>query len=137
MPISRPRILIAEDQFLVAMNLQDMLEELGFAVEATSTVKDSLEAARELAFAAAILDYNLHGQTIDVVARALSDNGVPYALTSGMNREDIQLGLDRPMLAKPYDFHRVRLVVGELTALPHVAIGAARGERVQALRSST
>jgi len=111
------RVLIVEDEVLVSMALEDMLQELGYEVEAVSNMEDALTAAAECDCAAAILDFHVHGETIDPVALALADRGIPYAIASGMDSQDIRSDVTKaPLLPKPYLTSDVEKVMARLLA---------------------
>jgi DNA-binding response OmpR family regulator len=118
MSVEKSSILVVEDELLIALSLQDMLEELGFAVDVASTLDQALKAAQQGSFRAAILDYNLGNATTEGVAEVLTGRRVPFAIASGMDHRDMRMGAGAPMLGKPYDFDDVRRVVGVLTESP-------------------
>ena len=78
------RILIVEDESLVAMLLEDCLVELGYQVVATAA---NVDAALKLVDAGdmdlAVLDVNLAGTLSFPVAEALEARGVPYIFVTG------------------------------------------------------
>ena len=79
------RILVVEDEMMIAMLVEDMLAELGCAVVGPAHALDTaLEFARtELALDAALLDVNLAGQPVFAVADALREKGVPAIFSTG------------------------------------------------------
>lgn len=84
------RILIVEDEALVAMILEDQLADLGISVAATcSSVPDAMQAIEKSAPHAAILDVNLRGQLVYPVADRLMDRGIPFVFVTGYGRESI------------------------------------------------
>lgn len=112
---SLPQVLIAEDETLVSMVLEDMLQELGYEVACASNLESALLLAEDSAYVAAILDYHLHGLKVDPVAELLSARGIPYAIASGMDREDMQLAsANVPHLPKPYIMDDVSRVLSRL-----------------------
>lgn len=112
---SSPRILVAEDEMLVSMVLEDILEDHGYQVEVTSTVDAALKCAAASDYVAAILDFHLHGKTVDPVARVLRERGIPYAIASGMDHEDMRSSLvNVPLLPKPYIIDDVTKVLSQL-----------------------
>lgn len=107
----QPLILVAEDEFLIAMDLTAMLAKLGFSVQVVSTVDEARFAAELKEFAAAIVDYDLHGETTETVIHALDQRGIPYIIATGMHPEDI-VAVDRSrMLPKPYNFDVVSAAI--------------------------
>jgi DNA-binding NarL/FixJ family response regulator len=78
------RVLIVEDEPIVALNLEDMVESLGFTVVGSASRLDhGLQLARNAAPDLAILDVNLHGEKSYPIADLLADNGVPYFFATG------------------------------------------------------
>lgn len=99
-----PRVLIVEDESLIAMLLEDLLSELGYAVAATApTVAAALAALDAHAIDLAIVDVNLGGTVSLPVADALVERGLPFLFTTGYG----QMGLPEayaawPVLQKPF-----------------------------------
>jgi DNA-binding response OmpR family regulator len=119
----RQRILVVEDEALVAMLLEEMLDELGFDVIGPVTDHASAcQRAREPGIAAAILDVNLHGTMSWDVAALLKQANVPFAFSTGYDSATILPPhlADAPVIAKPFDFEQlerqVRALVGSVGA---------------------
>ncbi len=112
---SLPRVLIAEDEMLVLMVLEEMLEELGYEVESASNLETALKCAEASDYVAAILDFHLHGLQVDPVAQLLAKRGIPYAIASGMDYEDMRSAMvNVPLLPKPYMMADVSTVLSRL-----------------------
>lgn len=81
------RVLVAEDEPVVAMELQEVLTKLGCEVLGpATTVEEALSLATaelERGIDAAVLDVNLHGRTIYAVADTLARRGVPIVYATG------------------------------------------------------
>ncbi len=78
------RLLLAEDEALVALDIKDMLIELGFEVVGPySKVREALAAVTNHNVDAAILDVNLGGELIYPVAERLMAKGVPFMFMTG------------------------------------------------------
>ena len=110
------RVLVVEDEPIVAMCLEDMLESFGCAtIGPASRLSDGLVLARDEALDAAILDINLGGERSTEIAEALQLRGVPFAFASGYGNPPE--GFGQPMIEKPYREADVRsalaLLVGE------------------------
>ena len=89
-PAGRKRILVVEDEALVAMMLEDTLVELGFSVVGPcNTVSQALDAARNGGFDAALLDVNLGGQPVYPAADVLVARGVPFCFVTGYGQESV------------------------------------------------
>src|SRR3954468_4979224 len=83
-PRERPRILLVEDQMLVAMHLEDLLADLGCAVLGpTGTVADALTIVRREPLNGAVLDINLRGERSFPIARELRVRPVPFFFVTG------------------------------------------------------
>jgi CheY-like chemotaxis protein len=112
----RLRILIVEDEMLVAMNIEDMLLELGHEVAGiASRLGPALTLAREGRFDVAMLDVNLAGERSFPVADLLIARGIPFVFATGYGPEGIDPKYrDRPVLQKPF---RARDLAAAVTAL--------------------
>lgn len=99
------KVVLVEDESMVAMLLEDMLADLGHEVIATA---GRLGRARECASHAeaelAVIDVNLNGEQTYEVAQTLLDRGIPVILSTGYG----PAGLDPkwrglPLLQKPFE----------------------------------
>ena len=117
---AEPRsILIVEDESLIAMMLEDFLDELGYAVAGVAdTVMLGVERVEAGGIDLAILDVNLRGgQPSWPVADALADRGIPFILaTGGHTAAPPARHAGAPTLAKPYTLADVARVVEAATA---------------------
>jgi CheY-like chemotaxis protein len=120
------RVLIVEDEALVAMLLEDMLIDAGYAVSGTlSAIPQALEFVAEAAtdFDVAILDVNLRGLPIFPVAEALAQAGKPFVFATGYGAGSLpEVWRDRPTLQKPFGAGDVERVLA--TALTRSATAA-------------
>jgi CheY-like chemotaxis protein len=98
------RVLIVEDEGMVAILLEDMLEDLGCVIAASvATVARAEEAVRSIPVDVALLDVNLAGESTVDFARALSRHPMPIVFSTGYGRNGVPADLrDRPVLAKPF-----------------------------------
>jgi DNA-binding response OmpR family regulator len=116
-PMPGLRILIVEDEPLIAMMLEDFVDALDHQV---AGLADCIAAAMPLveagAFDAAILDVNLRGgEHCWPVADALRAAGKPFLLASGGNADGApEVHRTAPMLAKPYTMDGVRAALDAL-----------------------
>jgi PAS domain S-box-containing protein len=104
-PVHGRRILLVEDEALVAMMIQDVLIESGHSVIGpVSRAAEALHAAKESDFDAAILDINLGDGMAYPVADILSARGVPFVFVTGYEADTVD---DRfrtvPVLQKPIE----------------------------------
>ena len=100
----RLRILIVEDEMLVAMNIEDMLLDLGHEVAGiASRLEPALALAAEGDFDLALLDVNLAGQPSFPVAAVLRDRGLPFLFATGYGVKGIIEEFQAsPVLQKPF-----------------------------------
>jgi CheY-like chemotaxis protein len=99
------RVLVVEDEMMIAMLVEDMLSDLGCAVVGPAHgLEAALALARgEEAIDAAVLDVNLAGQPVFAVADALREKGVPAIFSTGYGEaglRDVDQGA--PVLQKPF-----------------------------------
>jgi CheY-like chemotaxis protein len=98
------RILLVEDEALIAMMAEDMLESIGCApVTVAPSVADALAALETGPFDVAMLDVNLNGERSMAVANRVRALGIPYIFTTGYGAGGVEPAhADAPVLAKPY-----------------------------------
>ncbi|MEO3433264.1 response regulator [Inquilinus sp. CAU 1745] len=104
------RVLIVEDEFLVAMHLEALLGEMGYQVIGPATrIGEAIGLAREKDIDFAVLDINLAGTKTFPVADILRQRGVPFMFASGYGSEGLIDGYrDEGVLQKPYDIAQIR-----------------------------
>ncbi len=119
-PLAGLRVLVVEDETLVAMLLEDMLGDLGCEVVATaSRIAHAVELARDPAqtFDAAILDVNVAGESITPVAQALSERPTPFVFATGYGESGVPEAFrGRPVLQKPFSIADVQIRLREAVA---------------------
>ena len=122
-----PRVLIVDDEPLIAMLVQDWLADMQCeTVGPAGSAPAALALIAGAALDGAILDVSLDGHDSFAVADALRARGVPFAFATGHGRDRIDARFrDAPTLSKPYDFDSVRKVVE--TLLERGAGGLAAG----------
>jgi DNA-binding response OmpR family regulator len=98
------RVLVVEDEFLVAMLIEEMLESAGCVVIGPiPRVPEALDAVHRDTCDAAVLDINLGGERIDPVAEALSRRNVPFMFVTGYGTAGLPGNyVDRPRICKPF-----------------------------------
>jgi CheY-like chemotaxis protein len=114
------RILVVEDEMLVAMLLEDMIAALGHAVVGPfARIDEAMEAARHAAVDAAILDVNLDGRESYPVAEALAARDVPFAFATGYGSQGLRdPWRGRPTLQKPFRQRDLDMIVSTLLSCP-------------------
>lgn len=99
------RILIVEDEMLIALRLQGMLEVLGYQIAGRArTVADALAIVETdtQGLDAATLDINLGGEHANSVAAALEAHGIPFIITTGYDDPKLFGFQGRPVVHKPF-----------------------------------
>jgi CheY-like chemotaxis protein len=77
-------VLVVEDEPLLALTLEEILLDGGFAVAGVATRVDAaLAVVAAGGVDAAILDCNLAGASAAAVARELAAHGIPFVVLSG------------------------------------------------------
>lgn len=78
------RVLVVEDEALIAMIIEDALTDLGCEmVDPASTVEAAIRLARDEPLDAAFLDVTIRGGDVFPVAEILLQRGVPFVFSSG------------------------------------------------------
>jgi CheY-like chemotaxis protein len=109
------RVLVVEDEPVVAMYLEDLLDALGCrTIGPASRLADGLAMADDNGFDVAILDINLGGERSTPIAEALRARGVPFAFASGYGAPPEGFGDEVPMIEKPYREAQVAGALGRL-----------------------
>jgi CheY-like chemotaxis protein len=105
-PLQGVRVLLVEDEALVAMLMEDMLADQGCSVVATAPrLEEALAHVQDLAleFDVAVLDLNLAGETTFAVASALEKRNIPFAFATGYGAGGLPVEWrGRPTLQKPF-----------------------------------
>ena len=85
-------VLVVDDEWAIALDLELLLSDAGaIVVGPVATVAEGLSLARSEALSAAVLDVRLSGETIEPVAAALADRGIPMLFYSGQLETDVRL----------------------------------------------
>jgi len=104
-PVLPSRVLLVEDSGLVAMQIQNLLEEAGCEVVGpASRVGPALRLAMSEVIDAAVLDVDLNGTPSWDVADALTSRGIPFVLATGYSSDNALPDRFRsvPKLLKPF-----------------------------------
>jgi two-component sensor histidine kinase/two-component SAPR family response regulator len=101
----KPRVLLVEDEALVAMMIGESLTEFGFQVIGPmATASEALAAARDQHFDAAVLDINLGDGLVYTVAEILAKRGVPFIFVTGYDPDSVDPRFSGvPVLQKPIE----------------------------------
>lgn len=123
--LSNRKVLVVEDEMMIAMLIEDMLDELGCKLVGPATnVPRALEFISKEQVEVAVLDLNLDGKDTYAIADALRQKNVPFIFatgygSSGMRRE---YG-NRPVLQKPFQAKDLETALAEALAGSNVVAG--------------
>jgi CheY-like chemotaxis protein len=127
-----PRILIIEDELLIALLIEEMVREIGYRV---SRVAYTMAIARQefvkRNFDAVLLDINIGGRYQPEVADFLQNMGVPFAFVTGYDYLIVPRHQTVPVLQKPFTVVQLRALLEML-----VSPGALSGEMAQTVSTS-
>ncbi len=113
-----PRVLVVEDETMIAMLLEDMLDSLGYVPAGhAGTRTEATRLATNGEYDLALLDVNIGGGDVFPIAEILAGRGVPFLFCTGYG----EVGLpkqwsDRPCLAKPFDIDQLEAALAALRA---------------------
>ena len=105
------RVLVIEDESLVAMLLETILDDMGCAVVGPeSNIDDGLiSATTEPSLDAALLDVNVAGREVFPVAEALKARGVPFVFSTGYGEAGLpDHWRGHPTIQKPFTEGAIR-----------------------------
>lgn len=119
LPLEGRRILVVEDQSLIAMELEDSLSRAGaIVVGPVGRLERGLAEAEKQSLDAALLDVDLNGVRCWPIAEVLAARAIPFAFTTGFASSIVMP--DRfagyPVLTKPYREEDVLAVLREMLA---------------------
>jgi two-component SAPR family response regulator len=128
------RVLVVEDEFLVAADLEDTLTALGYQVLGPfPTLAEALSWLDSDKPDAAVLDVNIRGELIFPVAERLTELGVPFVFCTGYADIGVIPDTLEPVatLSKPCTPATLARALGEKLSPPDAV------QRVQRLSSPT
>ena len=119
------RVLVVEDELLVAMEIEMTLAELGCEVVGpVSTLREALAVIGGRELDGALLDVNLHGEHAYPAAEALLARSIPFVFLTGYTGLPLPPAAlaEAPRLRKPFSrselVEAVRLRIGRRDAAP-------------------
>lgn len=115
LPPSGTRVLIVEDDPIIAMTAEDMLEEVGCkTVGVAVSVAEAMEHVGSTEFDIVLLDLNLQDQNSLPVAAALRDKGKPFIFATGYDGVPHGSGFeDSPVISKPYRLQQLAQLLAD------------------------
>lgn len=110
MPLSDSYILIVEDEYMLARDLQIELEDAGaIVIGLAGSAKSALDHIRKaVRIDVVVLDLNLGGEDAFVVANALADRRIPFIIASGYDNHEVTHRYPNAVTCnKPYSVNRM------------------------------
>ncbi len=97
------RVLLVEDEAIVAIDIAQQLTEAGFNVVGPApSVAKALKLIEEVGCDVAVLDVNLRDETAEPIARVLRSRRTPFLFLSAISKDQLPSGLKgEVLLAKP------------------------------------
>jgi CheY-like chemotaxis protein len=105
-------VLLLEDEFLIALDAEQILKDLGVRqVETAATLSDAEARVREGRFDLALLDVNINGEMSFALAESLRARGTPVVFATGYELKDRPVPEIGLCVSKPYTSERLRQVL--------------------------
>ena len=99
----KPNVLMVEDEAYLAMALEDLLTDAGYHVLGAARLADALEIADHEHVDGALLDINLHGETVYPLASRLRELGIPFVFATAYSERTLPQDFrDCEIVRKPY-----------------------------------
>jgi DNA-binding response OmpR family regulator len=110
------RVLLVEDEAIIALAIEDMLREIGCEVVGPALdVTRGEQLAKDAALDAAVLDINLGGRMSHSIAQILRARRLPFCFSTGYASAEIPAGFESiQVLQKPYDIASLRSALVQL-----------------------
>jgi CheY-like chemotaxis protein len=98
------RVLLVEDETLVALMIEDMIDDIGaMRVGTASTVGEAMTALESARPDIAVLDVNVGGDQVFPVCERLAELGIPFVFSTGYGAHGVPpQWRANPVLQKPY-----------------------------------
>ena len=118
------KILIVEDEILVALNLEDMMVELGHQVIAVATrLNQAIDLATNSEIDLAILDLNLSRLMSFPVADVLRKRSIPFMFATGYGSQGLTENYRNEfVLVKPYGVHELQIAINRVASAPMTSV---------------
>ncbi|KQP00996.1 response regulator [Methylobacterium sp. Leaf93] len=125
------RVLLVEDESLVAMLAEDMLLDLGCEVVVAMRLDQALRRLQVGDFDAAVLDVNLGETRSYPVADQLFERCIPFLFATGYGSAGLEPAYQAvPVMQKPYQKDQLEAQLRHLLTCETVSRGADSGARV-------
>jgi CheY-like chemotaxis protein len=123
--LSNRKVLVVEDEMIIAMLIEDMLDEFGCKLVGPATnVPRALELIAKESIDVAVLDLNLDGKDTYAIADALQRKNVPFIFATGYGSAGLRQEYgNRPVLQKPFLASDLETALTEALSGTNVAAG--------------
>jgi CheY-like chemotaxis protein len=113
-----PRVLIVEEDPLIAMEITDILEQDGCTVVGTAgSVASALDTARRKKVDLALIDVSLGAETTEAVAILLSCQAIPFGIVTAYPPCVLPSGMyGHPLVQKPFTPREIKQLARSLSA---------------------
>jgi DNA-binding response OmpR family regulator len=111
------RVLVVEDETLVAMLVEDYLTELNCVVAGSARrIAKALEMVESKPIDVAVLDLNVAGDDISPLVEALEAKRIPYVFASGYGSKGLNPAWSHAVvLQKPFDMKQLGAAIATAT----------------------
>jgi CheY-like chemotaxis protein len=123
--LSNRKVLVVEDEMLIAMLIEDMLDEFGCKLVGPATsVPRALDLISKEQVEVAVLDLNLDGQDTYAIADALQRKKVPFIFATGYGSTGLRKEYGNlPVLQKPFQTKDLETALAQALASSNVTAG--------------
>jgi CheY-like chemotaxis protein len=107
--IAGKRIMLLEDEAIIAFAVEDMLADMGCIVVGPALrLDEACDLARDAKIDAAVLDVNINSERSYPVAEELRRRNVPFVFATGYDREGVEWNGEAEVISKPYRREQLR-----------------------------
>lgn len=137
------RVLLVEDEIMIALEVSDMIEELGHDVVGPAfSAADGRDIVGRERIDLALIDVNLgRGTTSEPVAEALRAQAIPFVYVTAYDRTHVPFARPgEPIVSKPLSLDALSATLDRDSASPWVGgptLRSARGRRTVRLTMPT
>ena len=98
-------ILVVEDEYFIADEIKQLLKDQGAkTVTISGQMNDAAKQIQKDVFEIALLDINIHGDSVYTLADELQSQQIPFAFVTGYDRKTVPTRFaDVPLWEKPFD----------------------------------
>ena len=115
-PDKKLRILVVEDEMMIAFFIEDCVVELGHQVVGPASRVTQAQCLIEAeSFDLALLDVNVAGEEVYPIASLLKARGIPFVFLSGYGSRGLRdEWVNCPMLPKPFGIEGLEAAIGSV-----------------------